>query len=992
MDRVCSLSSKFLLMVALLLPLSLWAQTATLIGQLTDQSGEPLIGITVRLDGTSIGTTSDLDGNYTLSGIEPGTYSVVYSAIGYKTQTREWTANPGQSRTMSMAMEESVYLLNETVVVGYGTTQSKDLTGSVVSVSSEDFQEGNIATPEQLVSGKVAGLRITSNSGMPGAGSRIRIRGGTSLNASNDPLIVIDGVPVDNGGISGSGNALNLINPDDIENISVLKDASAAAIYGSRAANGVIIITTKDGAASKKLKVGFTTTNGIGQIVNYAPVLNASQYSTLINEQGTTSQIGLLGTENTDWQREIYQSAWSTDNDLTLSGGLENLPYRLSLEYYRNDGLLKTSSLERTGLALNLSPKVLDDRLSIDVNGRFAYTQNQFADAGAIGSAVRFDPTQPVFSGSDEFGGFYEWIDPSTGQPNVLAPRNPLGLLEQKEDLSDVFRFIGNVQLDYEMPFLESLHANLNLGTDIARSSGTVFIPAEAASSFNRGGVDDQYDQEKDNRLLEFFLNYKEEYASIKSRVDLTAGYSYQNWQTFSDTFPSLNVAGDIIVPTDPFPFETENTLISFFGRLNYTYAEKYLLTLTLRNDGSSRFSPDTRWGLFPSAAFAWRISEEGFLAGAENLSNLKLRLGYGVTGQQDVFSDYPYIANYTQGTLTAQYQFGDVFYNVLRPDGYDPNIKWEETTSYNVGLDIGFNNNRYSATVDFYHKDTEDLLATVPIPAGTNFTNQILTNVGSLTNTGLEATVNVVAIDKGGVFLEFGANATYNRNEITQLNTLQNDEEDPGVLVGGIAGGVGNTIQIHTVGFPTFSFYVYEQLYDEDGTPLQGEYADLNGDGVITPDDRYRFKQPDAQVFAGFYGNVKYNQWNAGFTMRAEFGNYLYNNVNSNTANFAATGGTTGSLTNLVDDYFNTEFTTAEFLSDYYVEDASFLRMDNIYLGYDFGKIANDKASLRMSLVAQNVFVISNYSGLDPEIAGGIDNNIFPRPRTYSISLTLDL
>jgi len=977
------------LLWVLMFPLVIMAQNATLTGNIQDELGEPLIGATILLEGTTLGTITDFDGNYLVENITPGTYNVAISFIGYKKITNTVTFDAGEAKTLSLALEEDATLLEEAVVIGYGTTQTKDLTGSVVAVTTKDFQKGNFATPEQLVVGKVAGVQITSNGGQPGAGSRIRIRGGTSLNASNDPLIVIDGVPVDNGGIAGASNPLSLINPDDIESFTVLKDASAAAIYGSRAANGVIIITTKKGTSSSKLNVNFSTNNSISQVVGYVDVLSADDFRDTVLAHGNSTQIGLLGEESTEWQKEIYQIGFSSDNNLSLTGGVAGLPYRLGFEYNHTEGILKTSQLDRTGVNLNLSPNLLNNHLKVDVNAKYFNVQNVFANQGAIGSAVTFDPTQPVLSGNDEFGGYFEWVA-GNGTPNALAPRNPLGLLNQRQDESSVNRFIGSVLLDYETHFMENLHLFVNLGGDFANSSGTVFVPEEAASDFLRGGVNNVYEQSKVNRVLETYFNYKTDLRSIKSTLDLTGGYSFQYWNTESPAQPDINVAGDTITPPG-IPFFTDNALMSFYGRLNYNLAEKYLITATLRNDGSSRFSPDTRWGLFPSVAFAWRMSEESFFSDIQALSFLKLRLGWGVTGQQDIFSDYPYIANYAEGTSTAQYQFGDEFYTVLRPDGYDPNIKWEETTSYNIGLDFGFNNNRWNGSIDFYKKVTEDLLSVIPIPAGTNFTNQLLTNVGSMDNTGMELTLSYVAIDNDNMLLEFGGNATFNRNEITKLTVLD-DPDDPGILVGGIAGGIGNTIQIHSVGFPVFTYYVYEQVYDESGNPIEGEYVDQNGDGVVNPDDLIRFDgNPAPNVFIGFYSNFNYKKWTAGFSLRGEFGQYVYNNVNSSLGNYFNVGSTKGYLANMTSDYVNTVFQTPQYLTDYYLESASYLRLDNIYVGYNFGNIIANSVGVTATLIVQNALVVSSYSGLDPEVGGGIDNNFYPRPRTYGLNLNFN-
>jgi iron complex outermembrane receptor protein len=996
MDLRINFSGKaaILLLAAMLLSSAGFGQR-TITGTVTDaDSGEPLIGANIIIQGTSSGTITDFDGAFALD-VPEGENILVVSYTGYTTKTIEL----GASNVLDIVLSPGA-MLEEIVVVGYGTTQSKDLTGSVISVNEDDFQQGNFSTPEQLVAGKIAGVRINSNGGAPGSGSRIRIRGGSSLNASNDPLIVIDGVPLDNTGISGSANALNLINPAEIENITVLKDASAAAIYGSRAANGVLLITTKKGKGGKKLSVNVSTNNTVSTVPNLVPTLTGDELRTIVNElpEATQKQKDLLGEENTNWQEEIYRNAFSSQNNLTLAGGIKALPYRLNMEYFHNEGILKRSQLDRYGASMNLSPAYLDNQLKFDINGKYARTENFFADQGAIGAAVSFDPTKPVYSENDTlYGGYWEWLA-NNGKPNVLAPRNPLGLLNQRDDESSVNRFIGNAKVDYLPQFISGFTATLNLGMDLSRSSGSVFVPAEAASNFNRGGVDNIYEQSKDNRLLEVYGNYRRDLPSLQSRFDVTAGYSYQNWITKSPAQADLNVAGDTIAPPG-IPFETENTLISFYGRLNYNLKEKYLLTATLRQDGSSRFSPDTRWGLFPSVALAWRVSEEPFMRNSKWY--LKLRAGYGVTGQQDIGNDYPYIANYGQGTPTAQYQFGDKFYTVLRPDGYDANIKWEETTSYNVGADIGFDNNKVFAAIDFYHKTTDDLLAIIPVPAGTNFTNQIFTNVGSLQNTGLELTLNYIALHNSDWMLEFSGNLSFNQNEITNL-TKAADPNDPGILVGGIPGGIGNTVQIHTVGFPAFSYLVYQQLY-EDGMPLEGEYQDFDGETGITPGredlglgDQYIFDgNPDATTFAGLSAFLSYKKWSMGFTLRGEFGQYLYNGVAAQRGFYRAIDPQSGTyLQNLTTAYYDSEFyngNVTQFLSDYYLEKGDFVRMDNITLGYDFGEVAKN-VRLRINAAVQNAFVLTNYSGIDPEVVGGIDSNIYPRPRMFSLNINLNL
>ena len=966
-----------------------------LTGSISDaKNGEALIGAYVVYQGTIIGTSTNVNGQFDLD-VPSDTGSLVFSFIGYTAQT----VSIGSTRNFSIALVPGNQL-DEVIVVGYGTAHIKDLTGSVTSVSAKDFTIGNIGSPEQLVAGKISGVNITSNSGAPGSGSRIRIRGGSSLNASNDPLIVIDGVPVDNNGIAGSANALNMMNSAEIENITVLKDASAAAIYGSRAANGVILISTKKGVAGNKLQINYSNVTSVSQNTRFVDVLTANEFRTLVKDTGSNNQISLLDTLNsTNWQSQIYRTGISSQNNLTFAGGIKGLPYRLNMEYFKNQGVLKRSQLNRYGLNLNLSPSLLHDQIQIDASAKMTHTQNFFADQGAIGAAVTFDPTKPVYSDSAHlYGGYYEWVMAGSGKPNVLAPKNPVGLIMQKDDVSQINRFIGSSKFDYKIPFLDGLHAILNLGMDYSSSNGYVKIPETAASSFYRHGVDNVYSQIKSNRLLEFYGNYKKDLSGIDSKLDLTGGYSYQNWLTKSPAQADINALGDTITPPG-IPFETENTLISFYGRVNYSLKGKYLITATLRDDGSSRFSPSTRWGLFPSVAAAWYVSDEPFMKNTHMY--LKLRAGYGVTGQQDIGNDYPYIPNYSPGTETAQYQFGDKFYTVLRPDGYDSEIKWEQTASTNIGLDLGFMNNRVSATLDFYRKLTSDLLAIVPVPAGTNFTNRIFTNVGNLQNTGVEMTLSAVIINNNDTRLEIGANASLNNNMITRLTKTQNPD-DPGILIGGIPGGIGNTVQIHAVGFPAYSYLVYKQLYDENGMPIEGAYEDLNGDSTITPGrsdlglgDQYIFNgSPEPKVFAGLFGNLNYKQWSFGLSMRSEFGAYRYNAVAAQRGYFKAIEGSKKYLNNLTNDYYKSQFykgNITQFLSDYYLEKANFLRLDYFSMGYNFPSIAN-RFSLKVSAVVQNAFVFSNYSGIDPEVVGGIDNTIYPRPRIYSLNVNITL
>ncbi|WP_230680313.1 SusC/RagA family TonB-linked outer membrane protein [Pontibacter rufus] len=959
----------------------------TVQGTVTDENGMGLPGVTVVLKGTSRGTATDVNGHFSIAVPESGAV-LILSYIGYENQE---VAVDNQT-TLNISLRPDAEALQEVVVVGYGTQKKSDLTGAVTAISSEDFVKGQVTTPEQLITGKVAGVQITSNGGAPGSGGRIRIRSGSSLNANNDPLIVIDGVPLDSRSISGSANPLSFINPNDIASFNILKDASAAAIYGSRAANGVIIITTKKGELGEKLKVSLNSTTSLSTIRKQVDVLSADELRTAVGQYASEGNKGLLGDANTNWQDQIFQDAMTYDNNLTLTGAYKKLPYRVSVGYLDQEGVLKTSSLERTSGSISLTPSLLDDHLKITLNVQAAINKNRFAQQGAIGAAVAFDPTQPVYA-DNEFGGYFEWTD-ANGNPNTLAPRNPLSMLEQREDKSTVKRSIGNILLDYKLPFIPELHANLNLGYDISSSEGSIFQPATLASVFVQGGSLSEYEQSKDSKLLDFYLNYVKELPDLNSRIDATAGYSYQDFITEEPSFAGMDAEGNVIPgqEANPFPFKTQYTLIGFFGRLNYSLLDRYLLTANIRRDGSSRFGPGNKWGTFPSLAFAWRINEESFLKDTPWLSELKLRLGYGVTGQQDILTgDYPYLARYTNGDLKTQYQFGDQYYSTLRPEGYDANIKWEETQTINAGLDFGILNGKLSGSIDVYKKKTKDLLAVISVPAGTNLTNRILTNVGNIENKGLEAVLSYTAISNENLTWDISANATFNKSEITNLSKVK-DETSVGIEAGdAISGGVGNHVQIHTVGYRPYTFYVYKQVYDQNGNPIEGVYADLNSDGIINAQDRYRYKSPEAQVYLGFSSQLAYNNWNLNFVLRGNIGNYMYNNVNSGNGVYKNLT-YPNYLTNLTSDVLETGFNNNQFFSDYYVQNASFLRMENINLGYNFGKILNDKANLRLSVSVQNVFVITKYTGLDPEIASGIDNNFYPNPRVFSFGLNLDI
>lgn len=980
-----------------------FSQGRVVTGKVTSsRDGSPVANASVQEKGTGRGTNTDAAGSFSVS-VSGNDAVLVISSVGF--ETREVVV--GSQNNLSVSLTESNANLNEVVVVGYGTARKRDLTGAVATISSKDFVKGALQTPEQLIAGKVAGVQISTNSGAPGAGSRIRIRGGASLNASNDPLLVIDGVPVDNAGIGGSVNPLNMINPNDIETFTILKDPSAAAIYGSRASNGVILITTKKGSKGQ-LKFNVNAQTFLQTPSSRVDVLSGEDIRRIVTEKGTAADVAKLGNVNTDWQDVIYTKALAQDINLSASGAALNgkLPFRVSGGYLNQDGILKTSNFQRQTIGINLSPRLLNNNLKVDVNIKGARTANRFADEGAIGSAIAFDPTKPVYSGSPRFGGFFTYINngASGAPPADLSPANPLGLLEMRDDRSNVLRSIGNLQLDYNMPFIKGLRANLNLGYDVQRGEGTVVVPDSAASTYRRwditenpfrvnhyGGVNNQYVSARRNLLMDFYLNYVKDVKALASRFDIMAGTGYQDFLFSSRNFADYRFDGSMRPNTEPqfSTSESQYTLISYYGRMNWTIADKYVLTGTVRTDGTSRFNADNRWGIFPSAAFAWKINDEGFLKNSKVVSNLKFRAGWGITGQQDGIDFYGYLPRYTLGNNSAQYQFGNEFVTMFRPSAYDPNLRWETTQNINLALDFGFFDNRINGSVDVFQRKTEDLLSVVPIALGTNFSNQLLTNVGNIESKGIEFTLNLNPIRTNKINWEIGGNFTYIDPKITNL-LLNPDPSFKGNPVGGISGGTGNTIQIHSVGYRPNTFYVRKQVYNADGKPIEGLYEDLNRDGLINDNDLYRYQAPDPRMFLGLFSNLSVGKWSGGFVARINLGNYIYNNLESNNGVLRQVMNPLGWLGNASADYLRTGFANNQYFSDYYIQNASFFRMDNINIGYDAGEVFKN---IRMRLYGnvQNAFVITKYTGLDPEVNGGIDNQMYPRPRTFVFGVNLD-
>lgn len=980
------LLSKIILVCLLMAPLGVFAQSSVEGKVVENATNLALPGVSVTNQNTGTQAITDFDGLFKIMASQGDL--LLFSFDGFDNLSVIYQSLSDLNVAMTIS---STHNLDEVVVIGYGTTTYKDATGSVVGITEKDFNEGMLTAPEQLLVGKVAGLQVTTGGGAPGTGSEIRIRGGSSLNAVNDPLFVVDGVPLDNGaGIAGSANPLNAINPNDIESISILKDASATAIYGARASNGVIIITTKKGKKNQALQVSWNSSFSVHDRIDQISVLSGDEFRDIINQNANPNVAALLGDYNTNWQNEIFKTALSTDNNVSLRGVIGDfMPFRASVGYTNEDGMLKTGNFERTTGSVNLSPSFFEDHLKIEANIRGSYEENRFADQGAIGAALRMDPTQPVYSESGRFGGYWEWLN-AEGNPNPNATRNPLALLKLRNDHSYVKRSIANVKFDYKMHFLPELKATLNLGHDFSEGKGSTVVPPFARMSYNVenpefGGVSNTYKQIRRNSLLDFYLNYNKDLESIKSRIDLTAGYSYQKFEFYENSLEQ-NYYENIVHIDRETPYD--RVLLGFFGRLNYNFNSKYMLTATMRRDATSRFSKDTRWGWFPSVALAWDIAEEDFLVNSNSVSNMKLRLGWGVTGQENLGNNpYPYLPIYQVSVNDqAYYPMGPSFIPILRPGIYDPNLKWEEQTTWNLGLDYGFYNNRLRGSIDIYKKETKDMIQTVAA-ALPNLNNQITTNIGSMENKGVELAIGGDIYRQRDFTWTVEANATFNENEITKISGAGNNEF---YQTGGISGGVGNNILVNMVGSPAFSFYAYEQVYDVNGKPIEGAYVDQNGDGIINEQDLRVYHSGRPKWTLGLSTSLNYKNWDASLSMRSNLGNYVYNNVASDIGTMAATRGTNNYLSNIQSDALHSEFSNNQYFSDYYIRNASFLKMDYLTVGYTFSDLF-DNLNMRLYGTVQNVFTITKYKGLDPELAGGIDNNFYPRPRIYSLGLNVN-
>ncbi len=1006
MKKSLRLKALLTLLVGLFLSIGAFAQQIAVKGHVKDTTGEPVIGANVLVKGTTNGTITDFDGNFMLNVPKDAILSV--SFVGYK------SAEVKAASTVMVTLEDDSQVLDAVVVIGYGSVKKNDMTGSVTAIKPDKLNKGLITNAQDMMTGKIAGVSVISKGGAPGEGATIRIRGGSSLTAENDPLIVIDGLAMDNKGVKGLANPLSMVNPNDIESFTVLKDASATAIYGSRASNGVIIITTKKGQAGARPTISYDGNVSVSTVKSTVDVMDGDQFRSFIKDiWGEDSEAySKLGNANTDWQKEIFRPAVSTDHNLTISGGLKNMPYRVSFGYTNQNGIVKTSKFERYTASVSLAPSFFEDHLKVNANLKGMIAKNRYADGSAVGSAVSFDPTQSVRSDDPYhqyyFDGYFQWntdassLNDDTWKRtfNSNAPGNPVALLEEKDDRAISKSLIGNLELDYKFHFLPDLHAHVNGGMDL--STGKQYTDVSPYSSTNNYYGSYGWEQkDKYNLSLNVYLQYSKDFTD-KHRFDVMAGYEWQHFHDTSDQeYWGLYPLSNNVVENRGQRYNntssgsaTESYLVSFFGRVNYTLLDRYLFTATVRQDGSSRFHKNNRWGLFPSFALGWKLKEEAFLKDVDVLSDLKLRLGYGITGQQNINSgDYPYLAVYETNKDGAYYPIlGEG--TTYRPNAYNPDLKWEKTTTYNVGLDFGFLNNRINGAVDYYYRKTTDLLNSVFVSAGTNFKNKVLSNVGSLENSGIEFSINSKPVVTTDWTWDLGFNITYNKNEITKLTT--GDSENYYVAAGdNIGGGRDMKAMAHAVGHPASSFYVYQQVYDENGKPIENEFVDRNGDGTINGDDRYFYKKPTADVLMGLTSRLSYKSWDFSFSLRASLNNYVYNSVEAGGSDCNPTSvysfgalnnrplmGVANNIQNLKDNTL---------LSDYFVQNASFMKCDNITLGYSFKKLFGAPIGGRVYAAVQNVFTITKYKGLDPEVEKGLDNNIYPRPLTTLIGLSLN-
>ena len=984
----CLKSNLFKVLVfatALILNISVYAQT-TVSGLVIDSNREPVIGATVLVKGTSTGTATDFEGRFTVKAPNENSMLVI-SYVGC--ETREVAANSPELQN-GIVLRENVQNLDEVVVIGYGSVKKSDATGSVIAIKPDEFNKGNRVTAQDALVGKVAGVNVVTGSGAPGSGATIRVRSGASLSASNDPLIVIDGVPVDNSTIEGASNIIGSINPDDIETFTVLKDASATAIYGSRASNGVIVITTKKGG--DRLAVNYSSSYSVSTTANRLDVLTADEFKAFVPTVTGVPANPQLGSANTDWQDEIYRAAFGTEQNISVSGKVKPIkaPFRVSLGYTNQNGIIETNNYQRLSFGGNIAPSFFDDHLTANLNLKVSYENNKMVDNSVVGAALRYDPTRPVMTGSptaatDPGLGYFIWTN--GGSPMAIQTNNPVAQLELTDQNNKVVRSIGSAAIAYKVHGLEDLKLNVNLGYDVLESKYNKDVPDLAGTMYTENqkdgtGLMQRGVQNKRNLLLDAFANYDKTFGD-KHTFGAMVGYGWQHfWKKYNLSYDDPR-GNELQSDTH---YETEYYLLSFYGRVNYSYDDRYLITATLRSDASSRFASDNRWGIFPSVALAWRIIQEDFMKEQDVMSDLKLRLGYGITGQQDILNDYPYMTTFTISYPEASYLFGNTWYRTYRPNGYDRDIKWETTTTWNVGIDYGFLDNRIYGSIDYYKRFTKDLLNTINVSSGTNYSSVLTTNIGKMENEGVEFAINAVPVRTKDFEWTVGFNYTWNDSKITKLNMIDTGQN---FVTTGELSGTGKYVQVFMVGERPYTFHLCKQAYDENGKPIEGKYVQPDG-SVSSTETRYATgKSALPTSYLGFNTRFSYKNWDLSLSGHGSFGNYVYNYVAADQY-VQSVYSDQGSFSNILRSTRDHGFQQQQLYSDMWLEDGSFFRFDNVTLGYTFDRLWNDSSRLRLTFSVSNIATITGYSGLDPELADGIDREVYPRPRTYTLGVNL--
>jgi TonB-dependent starch-binding outer membrane protein SusC len=975
----------FLLFFLLLIKLTSSAQQKAVTGIITDtESRKPLRGSNITVKGSGRGVVTNIDGLFSLVASEGET--LVFSKTGFTPQ--EFII--GRETLLEIRLIQQDTGLDEMAEVGYARINRKDATGALGAIASDDFNVGAIISPQKLITGKISGVNITSKGGSPGDEVSVLIRGASSLLSENNPLIVLNGMPLATDGILGMKNPLNTIHPYDIESITVLKDASATAIYGSRGSNGVILITSKKGSMGAPLKFTYNGYMTLGSRSRKIWPLTADAFRTILQEQypDEPDALNLQGYGNTDWQGEIYRTSVGYDHNLSAAGNIRNFPFRASIGYTNQQGILDTDGMNRLTSSLTINSFFLERQLKLNLNINNMVINNQFGNRRAISSAFAFDPTQPVKNESP-FAGYFAWTH-EDGSPKIHAEMNPVALLKLHDEHSNVMRSLGNVEMDYRIHFLPHFRANLNLGYDVSAGNGSVLVPEFAPWHVNvpgREGNNSRFTQDKRNTLVEFYLNYAKISGTLNSQLDAIAGYSLQHFWKAGIYQSSIFRETEEIIYTR---YENESYITSLFGRLNYRYKERYIATFSLRQDGLSKHQTFSHRDIFPAVAFAWLISGEPFLPETRILSELKLRTGVGITGQPNMDeNEYPYIPQYTVGDNIVPYYYDNALHRFHLLKGYNTSLNREKTIGYNIGLDYGFLDNRISGSLDAYYRFTDNLVNYIPVSHGTNLISRIVTNEGSMENRGIEFNAEIIPLLRQDKRWDVGFNFSINKNKIIRLTEFYHPGYS-GIETGAISGGIGNTVQLNQAGHPAGSFFVFEQVYDNTGKPLEGVYADRNGDGRITAEDRYLYKKAAPDVMMGIYSAFKYQNWDFRLNGRISINNYIYNNVWSWHGTFSNLYHPTGYLNNMSRNVFDTHFRDAQYLSDYYIRNASFMRIDNISAGYTFPKLHGGALQMRVYGTVQNVVVLTGYKGTDPEISNGIDTHFYPRPRTFLAGVTL--